>query len=536
MSKYEFKLPDIGEGVTEGEIVNWLVSPGDVVTEDQPMVEVMTDKATVTITSPKAGKIVETRGKAGEVVPVHDVLVVFDLSGGAAASAGEAAAHAPEAAAAPTSATAASAAAGGDAKKEPAATAVGDIKEDLPGMSLMVVADPTASAAPQAAPAERAYFNEKPLATPATRKLARDLGVDLRNVPPSGASGRVSSDDVRSFKAGGAQKGAAGGAGASGGAAVVPVAVAPGTAPAAVPPVVAAVGASAPAGSAPPGTPGPATAPAAASSEGHAPAASGAASAAPAAAHAQPARAPVKIPSSRAGGEGQDERIPLRGVRKRIFEQMGRSKQTAAHFTFVEECDVTALKELRARLRPAAEQSGVKLTFLPFIAKAVVAALKRHPTLNSAFDESTQEIVVRKAIHLGIASATKAGLIVPVVRDADRKSILDIARDIGRLGEDTKAGKVKAEDLGGSTFTITSLGQQGGLFATPILNFPEVGILGVHQMKQKPVVRDGQIVIGDVMLLSLSFDHRIIDGHIGAAFAYEVIGYLQDPDKLFLET
>ena len=177
----------------------------------------------------------------------------------------------------------------------------------------------------------------------------------------------------------------------------------------------------------------------------------------------------------------------------------------------------------------------MKLSFLPFIVKAVVAALKRHPTLNAAFDEATQEIVVRHYYDVGIASATEAGLIVPVVRGADRRSILDIAREIQRLGESTKAGKVRPEDLGGSTFTITSLGQQGGLFATPILNFPEVAILGVHQMKQKPVVRDGQIVVGDVMLLSLSFDHRIIDGHIGAAFAYEIIGYLEDPDRLFLE-
>jgi pyruvate dehydrogenase E2 component (dihydrolipoamide acetyltransferase) len=243
----------------------------------------------------------------------------------------------------------------------------------------------------------------------------------------------------------------------------------------------------------------------------------------------------VKITPPTAAEEALEERTPLRGVRKRIFDQMGRSKHTAAHFTFVEECDVTALKELRARLKPSADKAGVKLTFLPFFVKAVVAALKRHPSLNSAFDESTQEIVQRRYYNIGIASATDAGLMVPVVRHADRKSILDIAREIQRLGEDTKAGKVKAEDLGNSTFTITSLGQQGGLFATPILNFPEVAILGIHQMKQKPVVRDGQIVIGDVMLISLSFDHRIIDGHVGAAFAYEIIGYLQDPDRLFLE-
>jgi pyruvate dehydrogenase E2 component (dihydrolipoamide acetyltransferase) len=464
MSRYEFKLPDIGEGVTEGEIVKWLVAEGDQVTEDQPMVEVMTDKATVTITAPRAGKVVELRGKAGTVVPVHNVLVVFDL-GGAGGSA-------QAAAAAPTKSS------------EPAATAVGDIKEDLPGMSLML-----AAVAPGAVKANgsagHGYFNEKPLATPATRKLARDLEVDLRCVPPSGPGGRVTRDDVHAFRTGPAP---------------APAASLP-QAPTTVPDVAP----TAPAAPAP-------------------------------AAPAQPARQPVRIaPVTSAGGEAQEERIPLRGMRKRIFEQMTRSKHTAAHFTFVEECDVTALKELRARLKPSADKAGVKLTYLPFIVKASVAALKRHPTLNSAFDESAQEIVVRKPIHIGIASATEAGLIVPVVRDADRKSILDVARDIARLSEDTKAGRTRPEDLGGSTFTITSLGQQGGLFATPILNFPEVAILGVHQIKQKPVVRDGQIVVGDVMLLSLSFDHRIIDGHVGAAFAYEIIGYLQDPDRLFLE-
>ena len=227
--------------------------------------------------------------------------------------------------------------------------------------------------------------------------------------------------------------------------------------------------------------------------------------------------------------------MPLRGVRKRIFDGMTRSTATAAHFTFVEECDASALLALRARMKPAAEAAGVKLTFLPFFVKACVAALKKHPTLNSAFDEASQEIVLRKSYNIGIASSTDQGLIVPVVRDADRKSLLDIARDIARLSEDARAGRSRKEDVSGSTFTITSLGTQGGLFATPILNFPEVAILGIHQIKQKPVVREGQIVIGDVMLLSLSFDHRLIDGHVGAAFAYELIRFLENPDQLFLE-
>lgn len=456
MSTFEFKLPDIGEGVTEGEIVQWLVSPGDQVREDQPIVEVMTDKATVTITAPKAGKVLETRGKQGSVIPVHSVLLVFDLGEGGADAAPK----------------------GSDG---PAATAVGDIKEDLPGMSLLSGAAPKPVSAADV-PAKAEYFNAKPLATPATRKLARDLGVDLRHVPPTGPNSRVTKDDVRQMLA----------------------------APAAPARVAEEKAAPAPAPAAPPPAEPQAAAP--------------------------PARPPVRIaPAMSAQGAALEERIPLRGVRKRIFESMSRSKHTAAHFTFVEECDVTALKELRARLRPQAEKQDVKLSFLPFFVKACVAALKKHPTLNAAFDESTQEIVVRRFYNIGIASATEAGLVVPVVRDADKKSILDIARDIARLAEESKNNKLKPEDLGGSTFTITSLGSQGGLFATPILNFPEVAILGIHQMKQKPVVRDGQIVIGDVMLISLSFDHRIIDGHIGAAFAYEIIGYLENPDRLFLE-
>lgn len=488
-SRYEFKLPDIGEGVTEGQIVKWLIAPGDVVVEDQPMVEVMTDKATVTITAPKAGKVLETRGKEDATVAVHSVLVVFDIGGGGAAAAPEA----PRAggyqpggpatdlstaiAAQPTAATPGaqpeSKTGGGEG---PAATAVGDIREDLPGMNLMAPRAPQANGNGQNghAAAQAGYFNAKPLATPATRKLARDLGVDLHRVPPTGTHGRVTKDDVRGLSA---RPQAGAGAEAT---ATEPT-------------------------------------PAARRPSADAP-------------------APIRVPSPQgAGAEALEERQPLRGVRKRIFDAMGRAKHTAAHFTFVEECDVGALKALRERLKPAAEKAGVKLTFLPFFVKAVVAALKRHPTLNSAFDESSNEIVVRKYYDIGIASATEAGLMVPVVRGADKKSILDIARDIQRLGEATKSGKITPQDLGGSTFTITSLGSQGGLFATPILNMPEVGILGIHQIKEKPVVRNGKIVVGEVMLLSLSFDHRIIDGHIGAAFAYEIIGYLEDPDRLFLE-
>jgi len=445
MARWEFKLPDIGEGVTEGEVVQWLVKEGDVVKEDQPMVEVMTDKATVTIGAPRAGRIAELRGKAGQVVQVHSVLVVFELDAGAPAAAATAHANGHT---------------NGTKKDEgPAATAVGDIRESLPGMGGPPKAAPVAAPA-QAAAAISSYFNEKPLATPATRKAARDLGVDLKSVKPTGAQGRVTKDDVVAYSRG---------------------------------------------GSAP-------------SSTGHAPVA------------IQSQHAPVAVAKTEA-----DERVPFVGMRRKIAAKMQQSTQTAAHFTFVEECDATALMALRQRLKPAAEQQGVKLTFLPFIVKAVVLALKRHPILNSALDETTNELVYRKSHHIGIAASTDAGLMVPVVKDAGNRTIIDIAREIDRLGSDAKAGKSKPQDLSGSTFTITSLGAEGGLFATPIINFPEVGILGVHRIKERPVVKDGQIVIGNVMLLSLSFDHRIVDGHVGAAFAYDIIASLETPERMFLE-
>jgi len=436
MSKLEFKLPDIGEGVAEGEIVNWLVQEGDAVAENQEMVEVMTDKATVTIGAPKAGKVAERRFKVGDTVPVGGILIVLDLDGEGAPAAAPAAAPAPAAKPAPAA----------PASPPPVATAVGDIREHLPGMG-----------APAAAPRPSDYFTEKPHAAPATRKLARELGVDLREVAPSGSSGRVTREDVERHATGGPRPAAA---------------------------------------------------------------------AAPA-----PAAAPAAPPKPSAG----DERIPVRGLRKRIFENMARSKHTAAHFHYIEECDVGRLIELRDRARPHAEKAGVKLTFLPFIVKATVAALKLHPRLNSVIDEQAMEHVLRKTYDIGIAMATEGGLMVPVVRGADRLSILEIAREIDRLAVAARDGKSQREDLGGSTFTVSSLGKLGGLMAPPIINYPEVGIMGVHAIKRKPVVRGNDIVVGDVMLLSFSFDHRIIDGDVGAVFAQEIVSFLENPDRLLVE-
>jgi pyruvate dehydrogenase E2 component (dihydrolipoamide acetyltransferase) len=450
MARWEFKLPDIGEGVSEGEIVAWLVEPGDTLSEDQPMVEVMTDKATVTMTAPKAGKVVETRGRVGQTVPIGTVLVVLELDDGAPTLPPRANGTAPRS----------------DASlAELAAAAV----------------RPESESAAQPAAATLGYFNEKPVATPATRKFARDMRIDLRQVRPTGPQGRVTRSDVEAFGA-------------------LPPTVSEPASP---------VGASEPGG---PASPAPTPV-------------------------AEPAEHVVVRPRPDEAGAvpSLQERVPMAGLRRRIAQKMSQSTAKAAHFTFVEECDVTELKSWRSRLLEEARNKGAKLSFIPFIVKAVVAALKKHPALNSTLDEAAGEIVYYKYYHIGIATATQAGLVVPVIRDADKKSVIDIAREVERLAEAARAGKSKHEDLQGSTFTITSLGAQGGLFATPIINFPEVAILGVHQIKTRPLVRDGQIVIGDVMLLSLSFDHRLVDGHVGAAFAYDVISYLERPERLLLE-
>jgi pyruvate dehydrogenase E2 component (dihydrolipoamide acetyltransferase) len=463
MSRFEFKLPDIGEGVTEGEVVSWLVGVGDAVAQDQDMVEVMTDKATVTIGAPRPGKVAELRGNVGDVVPVGAVLVVLELGeGGAPAEEAPRPARSSEAKApAPRPAEPKEAQPEPEERDEPepeeeeaeggtVASAVGDLKESLPGLS-----EPPPG-----------HFDEKPLAAPATRKLARELGVDLHTVKPSGPGGRITREDVEQHRS-----------------------------------------------RARPGGTGRTKA-------------------------AEPTRAPREAPRASAApvaeAEG-DRRVPIRGLRRRIYENMSRSKHTAAHFTYVDECDVSALKAMRARAKAHADAEGSNLTFLPFIIKAVVGALRRHPTLNCLVDDAAQEMILRSSYDIGIAVATDAGLTVPVLRHADRLSMLEIQQEVERLSEEARAGKIRREDLGGSGFTITSLGKLGGLFATPVVNYPEVAILGIHEMKRRPVIRDEQIVIADVMHISLSFDHRIIDGHVGAAFAQEVKSYLENPDRLVIE-
>jgi pyruvate dehydrogenase E2 component (dihydrolipoamide acetyltransferase) len=402
MARLDFKLPDVGEGVAEGEIVEWFVAVGDTVAEDDPMVEVMTDKATVTIGAPCEARVERICFEAGAIAKVGQVILTLESEVASNMDAAQ-----------PSS--------------RPPATAVGEIRDQVPGAGLFQVA----------AAAETAHFDTKPLATPATRRLAEALGVDLRRVRPGGAEGRVTADDVRAF-----------------------------------------------------------------------------------------------VPEHRTDTT-LEERRPILGMRRTIAERMHRSKTTAAHFTFVEECDASGLVDLRRQLLPEAERRGVQLTYLPFVVKAVADALPRHPVLNAAVDERSNELVYKKYYNIGVATATEAGLMVPVVHDADRLPLFELASRIEFLARSARDGTIAPKDLRGSTFTVTSLGKRGGLLATPILNHPELGILGVHRIKEKPVVRDGKIVVGKIMLLSLSLDHRVVDGHVGAAFAYDVIETLENPERLF---
>jgi pyruvate dehydrogenase E2 component (dihydrolipoamide acetyltransferase) len=231
----------------------------------------------------------------------------------------------------------------------------------------------------------------------------------------------------------------------------------------------------------------------------------------------------------------REERILVHGIRRRIAEKMQKSKNTAAHFTYVEEVDMTSLVHLREKMKAKAEKKGAKLTYLPFIVRAVVAALKDHPALNASLDDEKQEVVVKRYYNVGIATATEAGLIVPVIHDADAKDLNALAREIERLAEAARANRLTPQDVSGGTFTITSLGALGGILATPIINWPEVAIVGIHRIEKRPVVRDDRVEVREMMYLTCSFDHRVIDGHVGAAFVESVKEYLEHPALLFVE-
>jgi pyruvate dehydrogenase E2 component (dihydrolipoamide acetyltransferase) len=408
---YEFHLPDIGEGVAEGEVVKWLVKEGVEVKENQPLVEVMTDKVNVEIPSPRKGTVLKLMAKEGEVVKVGQVLLVIGEKGEQAT------------ATIPTMPTA----------KTPMTTTPAKTESIAPATTLAVPRKP-----------------QEILATPSTRKLARDLGVDLSLIQGTGLGGRITDEDVQQFKKSGARA--------------------------------------------------------------------------------------TTISVTVSGKAGSEERIPLRGIRRKTAERMSKSKHTAAHVTHVDEVDMTEIVQLREKAKESAEKGGAKLTYLPFIIKALILALKQYPYLNSTLDDEKQEIILKRYYNIGIATNTDQGLVVPVLKDADHKSIAQLAEEIARLSERARAGQLTLDEIQGSTFTITNVGGIGGVFATPIINYPEVAILGVHKIAKRPVVRDNQIVIRDMTYLSVSFDHRVLDGAMAAEFMNVIRKYLEDPKLLLLGT
>ena len=392
----ELKLPDVGEGIAEGEVVRWLVAEGAQVKEDDPLVEILTDKADVEIPSPVSGTFLKILAQPGQIVKVGGALALIEAAPGQAAAVYRVTASSDRPTYAPREAT-------------------------EPGQG----SHPKSTGAP----------GGEVLATPFVRKLAKDLGVEMGAVPGTGPGGRITEEDVRR-------------------------AAAP-TAPT--------------------------------------------------------ARAGAPVDST------SEERVPFRGRRRMIARKMVAAKTRVPHALLVDEADVSGLLAERAKMRGIGEREGVRITILPFIMKAVAGALRRHPALNASLDEGREEIVLRKKVDVGMAVDAEGGLVVPIVRNADAKSVIELAREIERLSAAAREGTLAPGDLAGGTFTISSVGSIGGLFSYPIINVPEAAILAAHKIVTRPVVRDGGIVPREMMYLSLSFDHRIVDGGEATRFLNEVV-------------
>jgi pyruvate dehydrogenase E2 component (dihydrolipoamide acetyltransferase) len=423
---FEFKFPDIGEGLTEGEIVRWLVKEGDVIKEGEPLVEVETDKALAEIPSPRTGVILKILAKEKEIVKVGQVIVVIGEKG--------------EALAAPRP---------GPSAPPPKPKSVGVVGE------LEEAPEEAPAVSARAERTKPALVSEHALATPSVRALAREFGVDINKVQGTGPEGRVLEKDVRQFAEG----------------------------------------------------------------------------------KAKPAEEVKEVKKARKYDlYGYLERIPLRGVRRSIAKAMVKSKYTAPHVSAMDDADVTELWKIREKEKKVAEGKGIKLTILPFIIKAVIAGLTEHPYLNATLDEENEEILLKKYFNIGLATDTSEGLMVPVVKGAKEKSIFELAQESAELAEKARNRTIDLADLKGGTFTITNYGTVRGIYGTPIINYPEVAILGVGRIQDMPVVRGGKVVVRKMLPLSLSFDHRVVDGAEAARFLSTVIARLEDPDLILLET
>ncbi|MDX2233360.1 MAG: dihydrolipoamide acetyltransferase family protein [Hyphomonadaceae bacterium] len=435
MARFAFKLPDVGEGTAEAEIVAWHVQLGDMVEEDAPLADVMTDKATIEITAPVSGRIVERNGEPGEMAPIGSVLAVFETEG-AAADAGPPAPPPAKVAAAPAAAL---------KKSAPAPVTNGKAGEGAGGPVSTVAATPDAFTT-------RATPDDKPLASPAVRKRAHDLGVHLQYVAGSGPAGRIGHEDLDAYVARGGSGGSVG--------------------------------------------------------------------------------APRGDAYARREGE---ETIKVIGLRRKIAEKMQEAKRRIPHFAYVEEVDVTELESLRAHLNATRRPDQPKLTLLPFLVRALVRVAPAFPQINATFDDEAGVVTRHRAIHCGIAAQTANGLIVPVIRHAEALDVWALAAEIARLGEAARSGKAAREELSGSTITVTSLGPLGGVATTPVINHPEVAIIGPNKIIERPVVQGGVIVVRKMMNISSSFDHRVVDGYDAADFIQRVKALLEHPATIFMD-
>ncbi len=423
MGTHVIKMPDIGEGIAQVELVEWFVKVGDMIAEDQVVADVMTDKATVEIPSPVSGKVLALGGQPGEVMAVGSELIRIEVEGSGN--------HVDVPQAKPLEAPAAPVSSKPQAQ-QPAAPAAYQ-----------------APAQHEAAPIVPRQPGDKPLASPAVRKRALDAGIELRYVHGSGPAGRILHEDLDAFMS------------------------------------------------------------------------------KPQSAAGQAPNGYVKRTDS--------EQVPVIGLRRKIAQRMQDAKRRVAHFSYVEEIDVTALEALRQQLNSKHGDSRGKLTLLPFLVRALVVALRDFPQINATYDDEAQVITRHGAVHVGIATQGDNGLMVPVLRHAEAGSLWANASEISRLANAARNNKASREELSGSTITLTSLGALGGIVSTPVVNTPEVAIVGVNRMVERPVVIDGQIVVRKMMNLSSSFDHRVVDGMDAALFIQAVRGLLEQPACLFVE-
>jgi len=425
MGTHVIKMPDIGEGIAEVELSVWHVKVGDLVVEDQVLADVMTDKAMVDIPSPVHGKVIALGGVPGEVMAVGSILISIEVEGA------------------------------GNVKEsaQPAAAVVKETPVAAPKVEAVAASKPVAAAAPRPAvsqgPMVAREADERPLASPAVRKHALDLGIQLRLVRGTGPAGRILHDDLDAYLAQGQSN--------------------------------------------------------------------------------------ASSVSSAYAQRNNEEQIPVIGMRRKIAQRMQEATQRAAHFSYVEEIDVTAVEELRAHLNEKHGATRGKLTLLPFLVRALVVALRDFPQINARYDDEAQVITRLGAVHVGIATQADIGLMVPVVRHAEARSLWDNATEISRLATAARTGKASRDELSGSSITLTSLGALGGIVSTPVLNLPEVAIVGVNKIVERPMVIKGQIVIRKMMNLSSSFDHRVVDGMDAAQFIQAVRGLLEQPATLFVE-